>query len=424
VQTKVKRKRPGRRQGPDPDIWQVPRIDTHDRMATGTAAGIAREIGIDAIYVRVSFVLLAIAGGWGIVLYGIAWAVLARQTLSDTPYEPIPKGVSPSVRLLGYAMVIFGLVVLSNLFGTSPLGSLVWPAVFLGAAVAIGLDRSQLDRLKPLGEFQRHSISARLVVGLGLLFAGVVSASVVSLSFWQAIGGIAVAALVLVGAGIVFAPVVSGLASEVMAERRGRIRSEERADMAAHLHDSVLQTLALIQKRSDDAGVVSLARRQERELRTWLFDDKAMNPNLGFRAGLQRQMATVEDLYEIPIEVIVVGDCATDGDVAALLQASREAAANAARHSGAGRVDVYAEVMPSVLEVFVRDVGIGFDPDIVGSDRAGVRDSIIGRIERHGGTAAIHSSKGQGTEVELRLPRTENDSEDPDRLDPDQVETF
>lgn len=405
------------RSGPAFDVWQVPRLDPEERLVTGTAAGVAREIGIDAAYVRVSFVVLSIAGGWGLVLYLVAWFVMARSSLSTEPYVPIDKAVTPQVRLTAFGMVATGLVVLSNIYGLSFLGPLVWPSVFIGAAVAIGLDRSRLDRLRPLGDMQNRTIGARVVLGMALLFAGVISASFVSLSFWQAIGGIVVAALVLVGAGIVFAPIISTLGTDLMAERRRRIRSEERADMAAHLHDSVLQTLTLIQKRSHDASVVSLARRQERELRTWLFDDKAMHPNLGFRAGLETTMADVEDMYQLPLEVVVVGDCPTDDDVAALLQAAREAASNAATHSGAARIDVFAEVGHETIEVFVRDLGTGFDPNDVDADRAGVRDSIIGRMERYGGTAEVHTSAGQGTEVELRMPRR-------NATNPDEVETF
>jgi len=313
-------------------------------------------------------------------------------------------------------MVATGLVILSAEIGLPVLKALVWPAVFVGAAVAIALDRGTVDRFRPFGDIRNQDASGRVMLGLLLLFAGVITALALSLSFWQAVSGIIVAGLVLVGAGIVFAPIVSHLGTDLLEERRARIRSEERADMAAHLHDSVLQTLALIQKQSRDPGVVSLARRQERELRTWLFVDKSLSPNLGFRAELERQMAEVEDRFQVPIEVVVVGDCPTDEPILALLQASREAAANAASHSGAARVDVFAEVGWSAIEVFVRDTGSGFDLESISADRAGVRDSIIGRMERHGGSAAVHSSAGFGTEVELRMPI--------ERVENENVETF
>lgn len=404
--------------GFDFGVWQIPRLDVEQRMVSGTASGIANELGIPPIFVRTSLIVLTLAGGWGLVLYLCAWFVMARRGLKGGPYMAHPKAASPAVRVWAFIMIAAGLVILSSTFGISFLGALVWPIMFIAVAIGIALDRSRLDRLRPLGEVHSHALSTRVVLGLGLLFAGVVSASFISLSFWQAVSGVVVAALVLLGAGIVFAPLISTMASDLLAERRRRIRSEERADMAAHLHDSVLQTLSLIQKRSHDASVVSLARRQERELRTWLFEDKAMNPNLGFRAELERQIAGVEEMYELPIEVIVVGDCPTDDDVGALLNAAREAASNAARHSGAARIDVFAEVSATEVEVFVRDLGVGFQVDEIDPDRAGLRDSIMGRMERHGGTATVYSTPGTGTEIELRLPR--NDAV----ANPENVETF
>lgn len=375
-------------------------------MITGTSAGLAREIGVDPAWVRMSFVVLAVAGGWGLVLYLAAWFLMARQSLANAEYTPFDKAVTPRVRLVAFLMVAAGLIILSASYGVPILGGLVWPAVFIAAAIAVGLDRSLLGRWRTLGDLPNRAVGSRVALGIALLFAGVISASFISLNFWDAVGGVVVAGLVLLGAGVVFAPIISNLGRDLSAERRMRIRSEERADMAAHLHDSVLQTLTLIQKRSHDTSVVSLARRQERELRSWLFDDKAMNPNLGFRAGLEAAMASVEDMYQLPVEVVVVGDCPTDPDIAALLKATREAAANAARHSGAGRVDVFAEVGQESIEVFVRDTGVGFDMDDIGHDRAGVRDSIIGRMERHGGSAGVHSSPGNGTEIELQMPRS------------------
>ena len=408
---------PQARPAPDFDVWQLPPLDEERRTVTGTAAGIANELGIDPVYVRASFVILTLSGGWGLVLYLAAWFFMARRSMTAEPYAPIAKAASPGVRFLAFGMISVGLIVLSSRFGLSILGALLWPAIFLSLAVAVGLDRTRLDRLRPFGEVQNQQIGSRVALGLALLFAGIISASFISLSFWQAVGGIGVAALVLIGAGIIFAPIISNLGSDLLAERRRRIRSEERAEMAAHLHDSVLQTLTLIQKRSHDASVVSLARRQERDLRTWLFEDKAMNPNLGFRASLEAAMADVEDMYQLPVEVVVVGDCVSDSDVAALLQAAREAAANAATHSGAARIDVFAEVGHDTIEVFVRDTGTGFDITAVDDDRAGVRDSIIGRMGRHGGQAIVHSAPGEGTEVELRLPRHNTPN-------PDEIETF
>jgi len=194
-------------------------------------------------------------------------------------------------------------------------------------------------------------------------------------------------------------------------ERRRRIRADERAVISSHLHDSVLQTLALIQKRSDDpASVAALARRQERELRQWLY---GRPPEQGgtLRLALEEAAAEVEDQYGVAVENVVVGDEPLDEGLAAVVAATREAMVNAAKFSGDSLVAVFAEVSPDSIEVFVRDRGVGFDLEAVPDDRRGLADSIIGRIQRLGGTAEVRTAPGEGTEVRLQLarsPRTAN----------------
>lgn len=191
-------------------------------------------------------------------------------------------------------------------------------------------------------------------------------------------------------------------------ERAERRRSQERAETAAHLHDSVLQTLALIQRRSGDAAAVtSLARRQERELREWLRGPRAAPSTAatGFREALEGAAAEVERDHALAVETVVVGDAAADDDVLALVAAAREALVNAAKHGGVGRAALYGEAGDDGLEVYVRDRGAGFDPGAVPADRRGISESIVGRLARHGGTGAVSSTPGAGTEVELRLPR-------------------
>jgi signal transduction histidine kinase len=212
------------------------------------------------------------------------------------------------------------------------------------------------------------------------------------------------------------------LARSLADERRQRIRSEERAEVAAHLHDGVLQTLALIQKRAgDDKAVRSLARRQERELRTWLYGARGAGgvapdangdagaPGAGGAASiaalLRRELDDVEDSYGVRLDAVLVGDAPLDDAGRALVAAGREAALNAARHAGVDTVDVYLEVEPDRLSLFVRDRGRGFDPTAVPPDRRGVADSISARVRRHGGTAEVRSAPGEGTEVELSVPR-------------------
>ena len=215
--------------------------------------------------------------------------------------------------------------------------------------------------------------------------------------------------LALAGLAVVLAPWLYRSRSALNEARAQRVRADARADMAAHLHDSVLQTLALIQRQSDDPKAVSqLARRQERELRTWLYEPAVATG--GTWAGLVADtVAAVEDDHALTVDSVVVGDAPLDDALAALLAATREAVVNAAKHSGADRVDVYAERVPNGdgerVEVFVRDRGKGFDPDAIAEDRLGVRNSIVGRVERHGGTARVRSS-GDGTEVALTMPVT------------------
>lgn len=394
------------------DVWQLPPLDKERSVLTGTAAGMAREIGIDPIYVRVLLVILTVAGGYGALIYGVAWLFMQRRSNSGGAYEPIPKGITSRSRHVGFAALAFGLVLLMTATGSAFQPAIVWPVALIGAAVALAFDQQLLD-WHTASELEGGSpISMRLIGGAALLVGGVVAAVLLNFSFWQAVRSVAIAGLISAGLALLFAPVLARTADELLAERRRRIRSEERADMAAHLHDSVLQTLALIQKRSDDVGVVNLARRQERELRSWLFGEKSGRESLGFRAALDAVMAEVEDLHEIPIEVVVVGDRPSDMAMEPILGASREAATNAARHSGSPRIDVFAEVRDDRVEVFVRDQGTGFDPDDVPVDRAGIRDSIRARMERHGGEAVVFSRPGSGTEVELSLPLEPSDDEE------------
>ena len=210
------------------------------------------------------------------------------------------------------------------------------------------------------------------------------------------------AAVILVVGLIVVGPWFVRLARSLSFERAARIREQERAEVAAHLHDSVLQTLALIQTRSgDSAAVATLARRQERELRRWLFERPGSRAGDSVKTALEMAAGEVEELHGVPIEVVIVGDGAVDTRLDALVQAAREAMTNAAKFAGSERVDLYAEVEPARVEVFVRDRGVGFDPSAISPDRRGVRDSIFGRMQRHGGRAAVHSAPGEGTEVDL-----------------------
>jgi signal transduction histidine kinase len=255
-----------------------------------------------------------------------------------------------------------------------------------------------------------------VAVGISLVLVGGV-ATLAAVGSLRSIGRSAAGAAVLTaGAVLLLGPWMARLARNLADERRQRIRSEERAEVAAHLHDGVLQTLALIQKRAgDDKAVRSLARRQERELRTWLYGARgagAASTGANGEGGvatvatlLRRELDDVEDRYGVRLDAVLVGDVPLDDAGRALVAAGREAALNAARHAGVDTVDVYLEVEPDRVSLFVRDRGRGFDPATVPPDRRGVADSISARVRRHGGTAEVRSAPGEGVEVELSVPR-------------------
>jgi len=211
---------------------------------------------------------------------------------------------------------------------------------------------------------------------------------------------------VFAGLALVVAPWWWRLTRELAEERRVRIRTQEKAEVAAHIHDSVLQTLALIQRNSADSRTVStLARQQERELRSWLYGTTPADSSASLAAVFQKVGEEVEDLHGVAVDTVGVGDCPMDERLAALIQSTREALTNAARHSGAASVSAYLEVEPDRVTIFVRDRGRGFDPVSVPDDRRGIAESILGRMDRSGGSASIRSTPAEGTEVELVIPR-------------------
>jgi len=266
-------------------------------------------------------------------------------------------------------------------------------------------------RRSRFADLYRGVFGVLLVLGAALLF----------LSSNNVLSGVRDAALttvvVIVAIGLILAPFLWRLGRSLAAERAERIRSQERSDLAAHLHDSVLQTLTLMQKRAGDPReVAALARRQERELRDWLAADGRRAGADSFAAALRSAAEAVEDDHRVAIEVVAVGDCELDAPTDAVLGAAREALTNAAKHAAEpGPIQVYAEVEPGSIEVFVRDRGPGFDLAAVPADRRGVRESIVGRMERAGGQAEARAIPGGGTEVALRIARTAATREDAPR---------
>jgi signal transduction histidine kinase len=244
--------------------------------------------------------------------------------------------------------------------------------------------------------------------GIGLVIIGVTSFLAANDALAQARDGALAIGATLVGVLLVTGPWLWRLVRELSAERRARIRVQERAEVAAHVHDSVLQTLALLQSRADDPHEVRrLARRQERELREWLYTspaEQASTNETSFASSLRRAAADVEDAHAVSVDVVVVGDAPLDDSLVATVAAAREGMVNAAKSSGAPNVSVFAEVTDRGVEVFVRDRGHGFDPEQIPADRRGIRESIVGRMTRNGGKAAIRSGP-TGTEIALTVPR-------------------
>ncbi len=399
---------------------------TEGRILGGVAAGLSDHLGVDVRAVRATFALTTLLGGLGLAMYAGLWMTLP----SDARFHEDAPGLEAATRqgrrpgrtsrleeggwLVALGAVALGIVVLvQSIVGNA----LIWPAVLGIAGLGVlwrQADEAQRERwvdtsgrIDPvravLGRGGPASY-ARLAAGVVLLAVAFVLFAIQTDQAGVARDVMVAGVLGVLGLALTMGPWLFRLASDLAEERAARVRSQERADMAAHLHDSVLQTLALIQKHADDGRTVArLARAQERDLRAWLYGDPAA-AETSLAGSLRATAAEVEDVHGVPIEVVTVGD-AELGEVALpVVLAAREAMVNAAKHSAAGKVDVYAEATDRLVEVFVRDRGAGFDPEAVADDRLGVRRSIIDRMERHGGSAHVRSAPGEGTEVRLSMP--------------------
>jgi signal transduction histidine kinase/phage shock protein PspC (stress-responsive transcriptional regulator) len=403
------------------------RRDRSNRWIAGVCAGIARRYGIDAALVRLAFVI-ATAVGFGLVLYLLAWLVVPAGDSPDRRRLPTGRGAVEVA--LGTGLLLLSVLLTFRALGIWFSDAVVWPLVLIagggaliwrGSAaaapapvepepVAAGVPGASANRpaaapVAPSASEQRRTAIAISRTGVGI--ALVIAAGFAFLQATGALGAARDVVLALIVAvvvlGVIFAPWVLRLFRSLTEERAERIRSQERAEVAAHLHDSVLQTLALVQRSDDPQQVAALARRQERELRAWLAGRPAPGQAATLAPALEAAAAEVEDNHGVPVEVVVVGDRELDPAVEAVVAAAREAMTNAAKFGGGSTVDVYAECDPARLQVFVRDRGPGFDPQAIPGDRRGVRESIVGRMERHGGRARITSDPHAGTEVELVL---------------------
>jgi signal transduction histidine kinase len=374
------------------------------RVVAGVAAGTAAHLRQDPLIVRVAFAVLATAG-IGVVAYMLLWLTMPvatedweKQAAADgPPVEPRSRRQWLGIIALGaVAALLLGQIVS---WGSS---DLVIPLLFAVGGLVVIWRQLDADRTLAL-----PGVRWALAGGVVLAAGGVVLLLATTGQLANARNGFVATLVILIGVVLVTAPIWRRLLDSRAQERAGRVRSEERAAVAAHLHDSVLQTLALIQRHADEPQAVSrLARSQERELRAWLYDPKVVREG-GTWAGLVAGMVTdVENDHAMVVDPVVVGDAPVDEALAALGAATREALVNAAKHSGAPAADLYTEVSDERVSVFVRDRGKGFDPAAVPSDRRGLADSVTGRLARLGGTAEIRSAPGEGTEVELVLPRT------------------
>jgi signal transduction histidine kinase len=418
-------------------------------MLGGVCAGIANRLGIDPLIVRLAFVAAAVAGGWGIVLYLLGWAFIpAEAGEGRAPVRRLTVGRRGWQVAIGIGLLVLSVMLLAREGGLWFSDAFVWPVVLAagGAAliwrqsqsnaasttrpstwqsepeappdtqpassagpgdggaeppilVSVRMATAEARRVLETGE----GTSGKATLGVALVIAAAIAFLWLNDALAPARDVLLAVVVVVIAAGLILAPWWLRLVRGLAAERAERIRSQERAEMAAHLHDSVLQTLALVQRRADDPGeVAALARRQERELRAWL--NNAPRPSGTVAAALEAAAAEVEVSHGVAVDVVAVGDAPLDDAGEAVVAAAREALVNAAKFAG-GPVSVYAEADDERIEVFVRDRGPGFDLEEVPDDRRGVRESILGRMERHGGRARIHTAAGGGTEVELVMER-------------------
>ncbi|WP_457028976.1 ATP-binding protein [Kitasatospora sp. P5_F3] len=443
----------------------------HGRMLGGVAHGLALHLGLPVTWVRVAFVLLFFAQGIGVLLYAAFWFVVPigigqpapgggprwayvnggfvpadavvggelrkgrpgrvgrlRELLQRTFHgeTAVAGGGSEAVadarpargglgQLLALLLLVVGIMALLNALHIQTARPYVWPLLTIGVGVALvwrQADDSRWQRWFGLEEgTKRRAAYTRVGTGVLLVVAGTVGFLILQGSDSTVSSVIEAALAVLAGVLVLVGPYALRMWQDLGTERTARIRAQERAEIAAHVHDSVLHTLTLIQRNADDAKeVLRLARAQERELRLWLYRPEAAAeaaPDT-LAERIRSVVAEVEDLHGVPVELVCVGDCPMDDRIAAQIQAAREAMVNAAKYGGGGPVQVYAEVEGRTVSVFVRDHGPGFDPDSVPEDRMGVRESIIGRMKRNGGTARVRPAPDGGTEVELEMERADD----------------
>lgn len=395
--------------------------DPDERFLGGVASGMATHLGLPVIRVRLGFLVLTLLGGFGAVLYGGLWLMLpVRNAGEAAAAEPpgaaaatrrglrtiaAPERRSDAAVVVSLLVCFVGVYVLFQGFGFGLSTTLFWPVLVGGGGVVLLWWQTD-ETSRSAWLTTRPGWKTWLRTGTGMvLLVGALSLVVFQAGVRGALAtALAAMVLAVVGVLLVMGPWLLRTNRALRFERAERERSQERADVAAHLHDSVLQTLALIQRQSaDQQAVLQLARTQERELRRWLFEPADQGATL-LGTALRDVAAEVEDTHGVPVEVVVVGDTPVGERFPPLVAATREALQNAAKHSGASKIDLYAEVGATGVEIFVRDRGVGFEPAAIPADRLGLRGSVFDRMARHGGSADVRSEPGDGTEVRLWMP--------------------
>ncbi|MDX6243961.1 MAG: hypothetical protein QOE76_1684 [Frankiales bacterium] len=383
------------------------------RLIAGVAGGLAEHLKVSPVAVRAAFVLLTVAGGAGLLMYAAFWA-LVPQRESVGPARRADLG-----QLVGFLLLGIAGEILAQQIGLGVGPATSWPVFVAAAGGALiwrQADLSQRARWlasarstartswRPPGEAPVAAL-LRVILGLALLLAGLSGFLLAHGALSQMRNALLAAFAVVAGTAVVAGPWLIRMGGDLATERRERIRNQERAELAARVHDSVLHTLALIQRNIDDPREVArLARAQERDLRSWLYRPGRPAPSDRLGAAIEQAAGEVEDSYRVSVDLVVVGDAVLDQALAGLVQAAREAMVNAAKSSGAQAMSVYVEVEGATVTAFVRDRGKGFDLDAVDADRYGIKQSIVGRMQRFGGTAQIRTAPGEGTEVALTMP--------------------
>jgi signal transduction histidine kinase len=391
---------------------------------------VARWRGFNPTTVRIVFVIGAlISSGTLVPFYFLGWLLIPSRVTDAAVASPDKaeyanvwstarhdsRGIALAVAIASLLSVV---LVMADVLNAGFIQTWGWPAVISSACLVLiwrnapaadqEVLRQMVARLGLDPDGSRRGGRLRVALACVLFVAGVSSlaSARATITLLRPLAGLI---LVLAALVLVLGPWWLRIARDLVLERQARARAEERSEMATRVHDSVLQTLALIQRRADDpAAVTQLARAQERELRSWLFEGRAPGTVTGAEsvaAGVRQIQKDAEARHGVPVEVVTVGDCPLDDDLAAMLEAAREAVVNAAKWSGAPVISVFAEVTPEDVEIVVRDRGKGFEPLAVPADRKGLSESVHGRMARHGGTVTVQAAVGKGAKVSLKMPR-------------------